>query len=49
MKKVGCKDQISQAYRLFFELEWKDKASYQKAFERLLRDLKAKGGESNAE
>ncbi len=23
---------------------WKDKASYQKAFERLLKDLKATGG-----
>jgi hypothetical protein len=28
---------------------WKDKASYQKAFERLLRDLKATGGQVNGE
>jgi len=28
---------------------WRDKASYQKAFERLLRDLKATGGQVNGE
>jgi hypothetical protein len=28
---------------------WKDKSSYQKAFERLLRDLKAMGGQVNGE